>query len=53
MSTPKLITFRPNPPPGNEKLIFCQIQFHNENIHTYQYLRFKSKVTAPNKQILA
>ena len=50
MSIPKIITFRPNPLPGNEKLPCLP----NPNPYPeYPYLsmsEFLVKLTAPNKQ---
>ena len=50
ISTPKIITFLPNPPPGDEKLPFLS---NPVPYPEYQYLSksvFFVKVTAPNKQ---
>ena len=50
ISTPKIITFWPNPSPGNEKLPFLS---NPVPYPEYQYLSmcgFLVKVTAPNKQ---
>ena len=53
MSTPKIITFRPNPVPGNEKFPCLS---NPTPYPEYPYLpisAFLVKVTALNKQLLS
>ena len=50
MFTPKIITFRPNPVPGNEKLLFLSNPVPYPEYLYFSILAFLVKTTAPNKQ---
>ena len=53
ISTPKIITFWPNPPPGNEKVDFLSNPIP---LSEYPYLSisaFLVKAPAPNKQFFS
>ena len=50
MSTPKITTSWPNPPPGNEKLVFLSNPMPQPEYPYLSMSAFLVNVTAPNKQ---